>query len=246
MNINNIYLYYVLLYLLGYSTINPLSPVPRIYSHAILNSTEFIPLKPFESLIKGAVYVASDCHKRDRANSHRDEHVLTLRKAGFRVDGLGRCLHTPNIPENITLGNPYLHDLRLYNKRLAISNYMFYLAYENSIEDGYVTEKLFDGFISGSVPVYLGDHTTARKFIPHPKSVIFYSDFNHSAWDLFDYLKYLSNNRTAYEEHRAWRNDFSEVQHRKQSPLLQEPWTCHICKWAMNQQIDKSKTKKCS
>ena len=71
-------------------------------------------------------------------------------------------------------------------KRDAISNYMFYLAFENSIEVGYVTEKLFDGLIAGTVPVFLGSAEDAKKLIPHPKSVIFLEDFKNDAWGMFD------------------------------------------------------------
>jgi cobalamin biosynthesis Co2+ chelatase CbiK len=48
------------------------------------------------------IYVAGDCHKRDNANSNRDNVVYQIRKAGFRVEGLGRCMHTKN-PEGISL-----------------------------------------------------------------------------------------------------------------------------------------------
>jgi hypothetical protein len=34
-------------------------------------------------------------------------------------------------------------------KRQAIARFMFNMAFENSIEDGYVTEKPFDALISG-------------------------------------------------------------------------------------------------
>jgi hypothetical protein len=43
--------------------------------------------------------VASDCHKRDGANANRDGIVQLLRTEGFRVDGLGRCMHTNTGPE---------------------------------------------------------------------------------------------------------------------------------------------------
>ena len=35
-------------------------------------------------------------------------------------------------------------------KRQAIGRFMFNMAFENSIEDGYVTEKPFDALISGT------------------------------------------------------------------------------------------------
>ena len=56
---------------------------------------------------RAAAYVASDCHKRDGANSHRDDIARSIRDnkfSKFRVDGLAKCLHTPYIPEGISLG----------------------------------------------------------------------------------------------------------------------------------------------
>ena len=70
----------ILLQTAGHSTVSPQSSIPRIYPTAYLNSSTFLPLRPFDKLIKGASYVASDCHHRDSANSHRDEHVSTLKR----------------------------------------------------------------------------------------------------------------------------------------------------------------------
>ena len=49
----------------GHSTIAPTASIPRIYPSAYLNASQFLELRPFSTLIKGAAYVASDCHRRD-------------------------------------------------------------------------------------------------------------------------------------------------------------------------------------
>ena len=86
----------------GFSTTHPTSHIQRVYDGAFINSSQFIgPLHNFSYLIKAASYVAGDCHKRDSANANRDHYVYLLRKAGFRVEGLGRCMHTTN-PEGTT------------------------------------------------------------------------------------------------------------------------------------------------
>lgn len=83
----------------GYSTTHPSSSIQRVYESAFLNNSQFInegKVHNFSSLIKAASYVAGDCHKRDSANSHRDHVITHIRNAGFRVDGLGRCMHSIN------------------------------------------------------------------------------------------------------------------------------------------------------
>eukprot|EP01038_Epipyxis_sp_PR26KG_P009574 gene9574-12897_t len=217
----------------GYSTTHSLSSVQRVYSDAYLNSSHFLPMKNFSSLIKGASYVASDCHKRDSANANRDSVVHMIKTNDFRVDGLGRCMHTPTGPEGIVLGKTRDSLYNLYLKRLAISNYMFNLAFENSFEPGYVTEKPFDSLISGTVPVYLGDADHLKTLIPHPKAVIFVADYHDNYTALVEYLKYLENNETAYEEHRSWRNNFNYQENVHNKPLLNSSWFCRVCDWAV-------------
>ena len=51
------------------------------------------------------------------------------------------------------------------NKISTISNYRFNLCYENMVEKGYVTEKIIDCFVAGTVPLYLGA-TDIQQYIP--------------------------------------------------------------------------------
>jgi hypothetical protein len=134
----------------GYSSTSPNATVQRIFSSAKLNSSSFLSLTPFSNLIKAGAYIASDCHERDGTNSHRDELVQRLRNLDFRVDGLGRCMHTDLIPEGIYLNKPTddaVADMK--EKRKVISHYAFTMAFENMLEDGYVSEKPFDALLAG-------------------------------------------------------------------------------------------------
>lgn len=64
--------------------------------------------------------------------------IQLLRDAGFTVDLYGS--HTNPVSNKI-------HTLRMYTMSLC---------FENSYRPGYVTEKLFDAFISGTYPLYWG------------------------------------------------------------------------------------------
>ena len=134
----------------GYSSTHTSSAVPRVYIEAFLNNSQFLPMRNFTSMIKGGSYVASDCHKRDTANANRDSYVHMIRMNDFRVDGLGRCMHSDTGPEGISL--PKTRDTRynLYLKRETIGHFLFNMAFENSLEPGYVTEKPFDALVAGN------------------------------------------------------------------------------------------------
>ena len=59
-------------------------------------------------------------------------------------------------------------------------NYRFALAYENSADPGYCTEKIADAFAAGAVPVYWGDPEVKGEF--NPESFLCAADLN-----LYDY-----------------------------------------------------------
>ena len=212
----------------GNSTTSPWASVQRTYISR-LNESLFLPLKPYSDAIVGAAFVASTCH-RGGGTTNREEVVTQLGNR-IRVDGLGKCKKTVRKDAMILkFGSTAQETLLL--KQQAISHYLFYLAFENTKEPGYVTEKIMDALIAGVVPVYLGDTETCRKLLPHPKAAIFLDDFNGVS-KLADYLLYLTRNATAYDEHRAWRNGFDA---NNQSNLFSMSWPCAVCHWALKTQ----------
>lgn len=92
------------------------------------------------------------------------------------------------------------------------------------------------------MPVYLGDAEHFKTLIPHPKAVIFVSDFPDLS-ALIQYLRYLLSNETAYEEHRVWHKDFNQTREAflQSHPLLRTSWQCRVCEWAAEQYRAKQK-----
>jgi len=81
------------------------------------------------------------------------------------------------------------------DKLTLLGRYRFVIAYENYVSDvGYISEKIFDAFYAGCVPVYLGDQNVsnwidpdcfvdARKF-KSPRAVLqFVRDCDQSTWE---------------------------------------------------------------
>lgn len=79
---------------------------------------------------------------------------------------------------------------RIPDKLSVLKNYKFYICYENTRDiKGYVTEKIFDCFAAGVVPVYWGasnitDYVPADCFIDRRKF--------HSEQEVYDFLKAMT------------------------------------------------------
>ncbi|NWQ82843.1 FUT6 fucosyltransferase, partial [Columbina picui] len=104
----------------------------------------------------------------------------------------------------------------------TVSQYKFYLAFENSQHEDYITEKLWrNAFSSGTVPVVLGPpRESYERFVP-PDSFIHVDDFA-SAADLAWYLQELSNDTERYQRYFQWR--------RWLKPVTGLGWATHVCR----------------
>jgi hypothetical protein len=83
------------------------------------------------------------------------------------------------------------------------ARHKFTLAFENTIAVDYVTDKLFDVWIAGSVPVYLGAPNVAD-FAPPPHSFIDVSNFG-GPQELSQYLNYLDCQDDEYGTYLDWK-----------------------------------------
>jgi len=90
------------------------------------------------------------------------------------------------------------------DQRLATSaRHKFTLAFENSVAVDYVTNKLFEVWIAGSVPVYLGAPNVSE-FAPSLHSYIDVADFD-SPDELARYLNHLDEHEDEYEAYLEWK-----------------------------------------
>jgi hypothetical protein len=94
-------------------------------------------------------------------------------------------------------------------QRLAVSSrHKFTLAFENSIALDYVTDKLFDVWVAGSVPVYLGAPNVAD-FAPAAHSYIDVSDFSGPD-ELASYINHLDHHDDEYDAYLEWKRSGPE------------------------------------
>ena len=94
-------------------------------------------------------YTARNCVK-EREDMFAE--ILTLRPDAH---ALGKCSN--NFKPNIERKN--------YEKNNSIfENYRFVLCMENLNKEGYITEKIYNAFLGGAIPIYSGDDSTVLQF----------------------------------------------------------------------------------
>ena len=83
------------------------------------------------------------------------------------------------------------------NKIEFLSNYKFSIAMENSDGDGYLSEKIADSFLAGTIPIYYGDYLL-DEFI-NPKSYILIKG-EKDIEKKIEYIKKIDNDDNLYEK----------------------------------------------
>ncbi|OWF36238.1 Alpha-(1,3)-fucosyltransferase 10 [Mizuhopecten yessoensis] len=150
-----------------------------------LQKTELSPL----------IYVHSDCG----TPSARDTYVELLMKY-IGIDSYGKCVHNKDLPPHLQdpiqgMGHGDFYKL--------ISKYKFSLAFENSLCDDYITEKLWRPLMAGSVPIVMGS-PKVKEFLPSNHSAIIVEEFE-SVKKLAEYIKFLNENDHEYEKYLSWK-----------------------------------------
>ena len=160
---------------------------------------------------KLVAWIVSQCGKLRDSVAHELDHILPVHVAG-------QC--SSSFPNRFNCEDHFCEN--------QLRNFKFYLAFENSHCEEYVTEKYWQKSIrSGVVPVVLGGGPYNNPHVAIPGSYINALDFKTVA-DLGKYLKYLDKNDTAYNEYFKWREHYELWKPVCDWPF--EPyWACEIC-----------------
>jgi hypothetical protein len=82
------------------------------------------------------------------------------------------------------------------NSKGAFKDYRYGLVMENKKSDGYITEKIVNAYLSGTVPIWYG--TNEIFDVINERAFIFYDPENPQP--ALDRIMYLEKNQTAYDE----------------------------------------------
>ncbi|GJX74945.1 putative fucosyltransferase-like protein, partial [Tanacetum coccineum] len=135
------------------------------------------PVQPKTEKALAAAFI-SNC----AARNFRLQALEGLEKANVKIDSYGGCHRNRD-------GN--------VNKVEALKRYKFSLAFENSDEEDYVTEKFFQSLVAGTIPVVVGP-PNIQDFAPAPGSILHIKDLKDIE-PVSKTMKYLAANSTAWK-----------------------------------------------
>ena len=100
--------------------------------------------------------------------------------------------------KKVDMGGKYKNNVGGFvkNKIEFLSYYKFSIAMENSEGDGYTTEKIFQSYMSGTIPIYYGNYMIDEIF--NPKTYILIKN-EKDMRDKIEYIKKIDNNDELYK-----------------------------------------------
>ena len=195
------------------------SDIPYLYGEVTPHSTPppFVnqPVKTNKDKTKLVAWFVSHCSTQSRREAYVDQLSRYI-----SVDIYGACSNQPSLQcgHNETT---HLSDDSCYD--MLERNYKFYLAFENSLCNDYVTEKFFKILQRRVIPVVLGQANYSAIAPRHS----FIDARQFSPQKLAGILNQLASNDTLYDEFFDWKKHYSV---RVRYPDMVEKTLCHLCR----------------
>ena len=156
-----------------------------------------------EHRLDEVAYINSNCF----TPNHRNTFVRELMKL-YPVKSYGKCLHNMSgtkqqsdefaEPENLS-------EAPQVDKMATLRQHKFCIAIENTNERDYVSEKLWQTFEAGCLPIIAGPINVVEDFLPHPKAAIVIDIETTIVEDLTELLRRLASDPTEYAKYMEWR-----------------------------------------
>ena len=139
-----------------------------------------------EKLVAGII---SSCHFE-----WRTKYLKELMEY-IHIDQWGRCLkNTPGKFYKTRQGSFEDEKLKFLNE----NPYKFLIAFENAVEDDYITEKIYHAYLTRSIPIFYGDKAVFD-LVPANTSLIYAN--NYTPKQLAELIQRIANDDSLYSEY---------------------------------------------
>ncbi|XP_075493437.1 glycoprotein 3-alpha-L-fucosyltransferase A-like isoform X3 [Primulina tabacum] len=179
------------------------------------------PVQPKTENALAAAFI-SNCGARN----FRLQALVGLENANINIDSYGGCHRN--------------RDGKV-DKVETLRRYKFSLAFENSNEEDYVTEKFFQSLVAGSVPVVIGA-PNIQDFAPSPASLLHIKEVKDI--DLIaQTMKHLAENPTAYNESLRWKYEGPSDSFKALVDMSAVHSSCRLCIYLATKIQEKDETR---
>ncbi|KAL5992821.1 putative fucosyltransferase-like protein [Asimina triloba] len=165
------------------------------------------PVQPKSESAHAAAFI-SNCGARN----FRLQALDMLEKLNVKIDSYGACHRNRD---------------GQVDKLVTLKRYKFSLAFENSNEEDYVTEKFFQSLVAGSIPVVVGA-PNIQDFAPSPSSVLHIRELSDVA-SIAKTMKYLAGNPDAYNRSLSWKYEGPSDSFKALVDMAAVHSSCRLC-----------------
>ncbi|XP_052752403.1 alpha-(1,3)-fucosyltransferase C-like [Galleria mellonella] len=168
---------------------------------------------------KTAAWFVSNCYSKSRRERFVKDLVIELEKYNLTIDVYGNCgtLSCPRDNEQLC-------------EDMIKETYYFYLSFENSFSEDYVTEKLLHGLQNNAIPIVYGGANYTR-FMPEG---IYLNARELGAEKLAAKMSELINNPDEYAEYFRWKKYYSYY---RRAQSVETDDYCGFCSLLNNEEM---------
>ncbi|KAJ8766625.1 hypothetical protein K2173_001145 [Erythroxylum novogranatense] len=165
------------------------------------------PVQPKTEKALAAAFI-SNCGARN----FRLQVLDALERLKVKIDSFGACHHN--------------RDGRV-DKLETLKRYKFSLAFENSNEEDYVTEKFFQSLVAGTIPVVVGA-PNIQEFAPAPGSILHIKELE-DVKTVAKTMNYLAGNPEAYNQSLKWKYEGPSDSFKALLDMAAVHSSCRLC-----------------
>eukprot|EP01112_Ceratiomyxa_fruticulosa_P017985 TRINITY_DN5694_c0_g1_i1.p1 TRINITY_DN5694_c0_g1~~TRINITY_DN5694_c0_g1_i1.p1 ORF type:complete len:404 (-),score=33.87 TRINITY_DN5694_c0_g1_i1:9-1220(-) len=198
------------------------SDIPIVYTNFGEKEARNMPVSFREKRTDALMLVmVSNCEAKERYN------FLGELMDKMSIHSYGRCHNNSKVEEVYPeCSNP---SNKVREKKCLLPHYKFAWALENSQIEDYVSEKLFWPLEAGTIPLYLGA-PNVDEFLPSTRSIIKVNDFD-STDKLVEYLKFLAENETLYNQYLDWKSKPFHPNFQRSLDWGVDSVSCRVCRY---------------
>ncbi|KAM3211005.1 hypothetical protein ACQJBY_064695 [Aegilops geniculata] len=152
--------------------------------------------------------------KTDRTNTVTERRVLQRAISASFLFSL--CSEITSLP-----------DLYQVDKVETLKHYKFSLAFENSNEEDYVTEKFFQSLVTGAIPVVVGA-PNIQEFSPGEGAILHIKELD-DVISVAKTMKHIASNPDAFNQSLRWKYDGPSDSFKALIDMAAVHSSCRLC-----------------